>query len=220
MSGRTPMARAREAFAAIEAAKARAVSEREKLGELKRRKIAVDDECRKLEKAEQADAAARILDGDAGPPEKPKRVSRIRNLRDQAPALLAAMTQQERRIADAEAAVAPLLPPLAKGCLELVVDLHGDALTQIRSAIEQMAEPVARLLAADQVLAELLGTNGFPIPSGAPIPINGSRLMEGLLKAIPDSIRPPSLHGEALGVAAHQISQPVIGRIKGTIDAQ
>lgn len=203
------------AFAAIAAARANVDAERAKLAALMRQKDDEAEERTRLREAEESDAARRLVDGPDSAPEKPRRKSRLRNLDDNAPALVAAITLQKGRIADAEAAIAPLQIPLVAASLQIVADVQGDGMTQIRESLAGVGDAAARLLAADQIMAATVGTNGFPVPRGAPLPINGSQLLSNFLKAIPETLRPATLNPEELGSAARAISHPIIAEVKG-----
>jgi len=203
------------AFAEVEAAKANVDAERNKLAALRRQKVEADEERASLRAAEEEDAARRIVDGDDAAPEKPRRRNRQQKLDDNAPALAAAIKLQENRIAEAEAAIAPLLTPLAAASLQVVVDVQGEALGEIRQALAAIAQPAARLLAADQIMAGTVGTGRFPVPRGAPMPINGAHVLSALLKGIPEHLRPTELGTDSLGAAAREISQPILSQIRG-----
>jgi len=206
---------ARRALADIEAKKAAADAERNKLAALRRQKVEEDEERVALRAAEEEDAARRIVDGDDAAPERPRRRNRQQKLDDNAPALVAAIKLQENRVAEAEAAVAPMLTPLAAASLHVVVDVQGEALAEIRQALAAIAQPAARLLAADQIMAGTVGTGRFPVPRGAPMPINGAHVLSALLKGIPEHLRPTELGTDALGAAAREISQPILSQIRG-----
>ncbi|HKR16618.1 hypothetical protein [Rhizorhapis sp.] len=145
-----------------------------------------------------------------------RRAERRRKLDENAPALIAAIKLQQGVIAKAEAAIPPLQVPLAAASLRLIAEVQGDALNETRKGIEQLAPALARLIAADHVMAGTVGTSGFPVPPGAPLPIKGSLLVERLIKAIPDALMPDALKAENLAAAARAISAPIISKVKGT----
>lgn len=215
MTGRFNTGAVREAAAAIQAAHQRAAAEISKRRDIERRAIAIADELAKLETLEAEDEALRIVDGPDAAPEKPKRTSRIENLRRARPQMSAAITLQERRIAEARAAVAPLMPALSSATLRLVADVQGDAVAKIRALLGELAAPAAQLYAADQILAAVLGTGEFAVRHGAPVPVNGARLLNGLVNNLPGPIRPDNLTSAALFEAAHQISSPLLADING-----
>lgn len=206
---------ARKAYAAVQEARRAVDIEVSKEAQYRLERSKGADEIVRLREDEIGDAARRILDGPGAAPEKPRRQSRIRKLEEEAPALEAAITLQRGRIQAAKEAVAPLLPPLAAASLELVRAVHGDALSQVADALAHLAEPAARLLAADHIMAATVGTEGVPIPRGVPAPVNGARLLENLLKSIPPNVRPKALDAESLAAAARAISQPIIAQVKG-----
>jgi hypothetical protein len=208
---------AQRAVADRAAALAQTADQEQRLAELKSERAALLEEVGRLEPAEEADAARRIIDGADAAPEKPKRVSRIKNIRERLPHLSAAITLQERRVDEARAAIGPKVLPVTSASLRLVAAVQGDALTKIQTALDAVAPSFACLLAADHILAGLVGTSGFAIPVDAPPPINGARLLEGLLKNIPPNLRPASLEVGALASAASAISQPIIAEVKGTV---
>ncbi|KXU30936.1 hypothetical protein A0J57_14035 [Sphingobium sp. 22B] len=206
---------AKRASADIKSANAVAEAERGKLLTLRRQKTDEAEERLQLREAEDADAAKRLLDGDGAAPDKPRRRNRLAKLDENAPVLSAAIKLQESRVAEAEAAIAPLQVPLVAASLRIVADVQGDAIAGIREVLGQLAPLAAHLLAADQIMAATVGTGSFPVPRGAPMPIKGSQLLSSFLKGIPEPLRPDSLKTDELGAAAHAISQPIISEVKG-----
>lgn len=144
------------------------------------------------------------------------RAERRRILDENAPALLAAIKLQQGVIAKDEAAIPPLQVPLAAASLRLAAEIRGNAIADTREVLEQLAPAVARLIAGDHIMAATLGTGGFPIPPGAPLPVKGSMIVERLLKAIPETLMPGALDPEQVAAAARAISQPIIAEVKGT----
>ena len=144
-----------------------------------------------------------------------RRAERLRKLDENAPALAAAIKLQRGVIAKAEAAISPLQFPLASASLQLVAEVQGNALADTRAGLEQLAPALAQLIAADHVMAATVGTSGFPVPPGAPIPIKGSVLVERLIKAIPEALMTSALKPEQVSASARAISAPIISKVKG-----
>lgn len=203
------------AFVAIEAARAEPRRLRAEAAQMRRQRDADDAERARIREEEEADEARRLIDGPDAVPEKPRRRKRGEELDARAPAKTAAITILGDRAAAAEAAIDPLKIPFAAASLRLVADVQGDPIAEMREALGRLAPAAARLLAGDHVLAATVGTSGFPVPAGAPLPVKGSLLVERLIKGIPDALLPAALKAEDLAAAARAISQPIIAKVKG-----
>lgn len=206
---------ARAAFVARAAEQRKIADAIERKASLQRDLDAAADEEARLSAAEEADAAVRILDGDTAAPEKPKRQTRIANLRKRRPQIVAAISLQDRRIRAATDEIAKFDPPLAAATFAVVGELSSSAISEIRENLAAVAQAASRLLAADQVMAGILGTGGFKVPKGAPLPVNGGRLLESFLKSVPPALRPEELQPDKLFHAAREISQPLLNNVKG-----
>lgn len=207
------IANAQRHQAAIRAAENHLQAAIEKLHSIKRDAAENDAKLARYEETDANAAARRIVDGPEAAPEAPKRVTAIRNMRERRPHLAAAITLQERRIEEARAAIPPLLAPLAEASLYIVAEVQANALAEIRAALAALTQPAARLIAGDQILAAMLGTKGFPVPAGAPIPVSGSRLLSPLFESIPANIRPDGFDVPTVSAGAREISQPILASI-------
>lgn len=176
------------------------------------------DETRHSLLREDLDAAAarRLIDGPDAAPENPRDRKQLNRLAEGRPVKIAAKALLVERAAAAELEIEPLKIPQASASLRLVVAVQGDGISEMREALSALAPAAARLLAGDHILAATVGTSGFPVPPGTPIPVKGSILVERLIKAIPETLLPDSLKAEELAAAARAISAPIVSRLKGT----
>lgn len=165
--------------------------------------------------ASDAAVAQRIVDGDDNALPDPTSEAKMRELDSQIPAFTVAAAKVRAQIAEAEAAVPPLMPAVSEAALYLVSEVQGDGLDQLKAVIAQLVPPVVQLLAGDHIRAATVGSNGYPVPNGAPVSSNGAMLLAGLLKAIPKNLRPDEMDDERLAEAARAISQPIIAKLKG-----
>lgn len=204
------------AMAAIDAAKAKPRHFLTEAAQLERRQDAADVERFGIREAEEADAVRRLIDGPDAAPEKPRRRNRMKVLDDEAPVLAAGILEFKNRAKAATAEIEPLKVPLAEASLRLVGEVQGDGIVEMREALSQLAPAAARLLAGDHILAQTVGTSGFPVPPGAPLPVKGSLLVEKLIGAIPPVLMPDSLKPDELAAAARAISTPIISKLKGS----
>lgn len=205
---------ARDAHMAWQAKLETARRERAKLAELELQQRNSEEERHSLRAQEDRDAAIRLIDGEDAAPKKPRRASKLARLDDDAAAVAAAIQIQKRRVADAELEAGKPYAPFVGSVLELMADVQGDALTEARSALSNLAPIFARLVAADQIRAATIGER-FALPKGAEAPFSGLTTVRTFSKAIPDRLRPPELAELSLFGAAHLISSPIITEIKG-----
>lgn len=207
------MQEAQRAHAAVKASQARRAELLLEIVDIERQRDADADKLARMEETELAEETARIIGAPDAPAEKPKRQSAIANLRSSKPAYAAAIELKRRAIEEIDAQIQDLQIPLSRAALHLVTETQGDAIAQIRDALMGLLEPAARLFAADQIHAALLGTGEFKIPQGAPIPIRGQVLMANVMKGLPANIRPAELNHDSLFQAARAISAEILQSI-------
>ena len=205
------------AHSLVVAALDRAAIERSRVAELKLKQRQDDGERDHLRLVEERDAAVRLLDGEDAAPRKTRRVNRLARLNAEAPALAAAIVQQEARVADAEGAVEAPRQPFVAATLAIVEDLQQAAVAEAREKLSELLPVAARLIAADQLRLALIGER-FPMPRDRIPPFRGLSLVRAFVEAIPERLLPPALAETRLLDAAREISSDIIKQVKG--DAQ
>jgi hypothetical protein len=204
------IAAARAAAADIRRARNAVAGDRRKLREIRLSADAAELELAELREAETADAARRHLDGEEAVPVNPARAARIAKLSESIPAERAAAELLSRRIAAAESAIDSA--PYTAALLAVAGETLGNAEAEIREILEKLAEPLARILAAGELVESQLGSR-FAVPPGATVPTIGAPAAKKLLAAIPDRFRPVDLVEKVIRSNGASIAQSLISEI-------
>lgn len=214
MSGAPDLAPAVSAFTAIATAESALEGERTKVGELERTLRKARAERDRMQLEEDSASALRLLDGPDAAPIDPARLKAIARLAGDIPAMEAAIGLQQRRIEVAAAQVEKLRPPLVAEVVALANQMQCDASQTARAIVEEFAEPLAIMIASDQLQTALIGER-FAVPPGAAAPFNGSIVARLMVASLPDRLRPERFESAVLARAAAEISAPIINQIKG-----
>jgi hypothetical protein len=214
MSGATYIAQAREAVDAVAAAEGATNAARGKLAGLQRLERAEQAEREELRALEDEAEALRQLDGEDAAPVDKERAKRLAALDKSVPARAAAIRLQQGRLATAEAELRQARNALAAPALHVIAEMQQDATDSIRAILAQLAPEFSRLVAADQIRSALLGER-FTVPEGCPVPIGGLPIVQAIVKALPDRLKPPELAERLLFDAAQAVSSEIIAQIKG-----
>jgi hypothetical protein len=209
----TAIERARAAYSAIAAAEAAVQVERNKLANIIQTQQQEQHERERLREEEDHDAAVRVVNGDDAAPRKPRRVSRLAKLDEAIPAYAGAIQIQRAKIAELERSPAAAKPPLVAAILDVVEEVQGNAVEEIRSTLVALREPMARLIAADQIRAATIGER-FPVERGRATPFSGLTVIRNFAKAVPERLAPDELKEAGLLDAAHALSSGILLKIK------
>jgi hypothetical protein len=201
------------AGAAVEESAAKETTKREQLAlQLEAAQV----ERRRLIEAEQHDVAIRLLNGEeVGASAKPRRLSKIARLTEQIDGLTAALPLLDSRIQQRKRELEEARAPFIAASLRVVVGVQESAVADARLALERLARPIAEILAADMIQRQTAGDR-FSVGEGLPIPFSGLRVVEKLLAAVPDRLRPPSLEAELLRENATQLAEQILTKIKSS----
>jgi hypothetical protein len=187
--------------------------ERTKLSKMSRDQALEQQERVTLRDEEDRDASIRLLDGDEAAPRNTKRINRLAKLDETAPVHSVAIRLQVSRVQAAETAALEAEGLLIAPVLDLVDHMQTDAQGTLRQALAELSEPLAQLVAADQIKNATIGER-FSVPAGRSVPFGGLAVVRSFLKSLPERLRPPDLDEQKLFDAAHQISSKILNEIK------
>jgi hypothetical protein len=142
------------------------------------------------------------------------RPSRTR-LPAQATEMHAAAAILRRRADKLEQTCPPFELAVTIAALNLIAEIQGEALADLRTAIGGILEPAARLFASDHLFAAFVSAGQrFTVPANSPTFIRAQVLLAPLFEKIPPSIRPDNFDHASVFEAARSISQPLIAEIR------
>lgn len=206
---------AHETHVAVANAKAAIDGEQQKLVHLEIEQRTKMDERTRLRDRNDRENAIRYLDGEDALPKQPSRASKLAALDSSIPALEAAIRIQTERIAERQEAKSLPQMPFISAILDILTEIQTPAVADTRVFLTGLAEPFARLIAADQIRNATIGER-FPMPNGRTPPFSGLIVVRKFISAIPERFRPPELDEGRLLNAANAISSSIIQQIKGT----
>lgn len=128
------------------------------------------------------------------PEEDPRQAKELRRLQATIQATEAAIPVLERTIAQLRAQRPGLRIAISRAFWPWKAEILQSALASVRDAYSAMSEPIASLVALDELQGRLLGSDFVTDASvDRTVLISSGRLMERLLDGIPKQCRPPSL---------------------------
>lgn len=128
----------------------------DRLLSLRGERSAALSEFERLSEMEQQDHLTRVLDGDAAAPVKPKRQSRITNLREQIAGIDLAIPALQARLDRANAVALEREHDLHRTILPILASWKSDALNDCAGPFRELLGALARLAAIDTVQNELV----------------------------------------------------------------
>lgn len=140
----------------INSARAIVAEFQEKLTRLRDDRVSAVDEFERLTEMEQQDHLVRILDGEQAAPVKPKRQTRISNLRETIAGIDLAMPVLQTRLDNAMSIVADRDEDLKRAILPIIAAWKAEALSKCADPLILLLEELAHLAAIDAVQKQYL----------------------------------------------------------------
>lgn len=145
-----------DAKSALEVAKAAASEIHDKLTNLRDQRSDALTEFERLSEMEQQDHLTRVLDGDDAAPIKPKRQSRITNLRERVAGIDLAIPVLQARLDRAYGAVKECEHDLQRVLLPIIATWKSHALSDCSKPFAEILDGLANLAALDAVQDSLV----------------------------------------------------------------
>jgi len=187
---------------------------RDKVDDHKSRLAAANAELARALDLEREDNVRRILDGDDARPVKPRRLSRIENLRNELAGLEGAIPVLQDRADDAAAAVEKARVDFNTTLLPIIAAARSTAADRLRDQMRALAPAIAALLAIDIVQARILGEK-FEFHGAISDVFSARIVVEKLLGGIGGRIRAPDLSSVEIERAAGDIAARFVAEIEG-----
>ena len=147
---------------------------------------------RRLLEREQEDLVARILDGEESRPQKPKRRSRIENLKQEIDGLKLAIPVLQGRVGQAKSALAEAEELYSNSMLPVVCSTRSSALEDVRDRLASLAPALVTMVAQDIVQRRLVGDTFVFTEPGLEL-FSGEYVAKTFVDQLGDRLRPPAL---------------------------
>lgn len=151
--------RLEEAEAALRAREEKAYSLREELSE-------AEEELGRLLDLEQADHVARIIDGEAAAPKKPKRLTRIANLQDRIAGIQLALPIQQQKALEARGNCDRIKGEIGADVLPSILALKASAFQACAKPLSELLDALVEVAAIDGLQAHFSGPKGTILVQG------------------------------------------------------
>lgn len=161
------------------------------------------------------DHAKRLLDGADAAPDKPKRQSRIENLKSSIAGREAALPILDQRIADAQAELGAAQIAFNSVTMEAIGKSRKAAFRDVKAAFDQFVDRAVNLVAHDRLQIELLGRGAikFNVTSGDLDLINGEAVMRKVFGSLPERLRLSPTETDAFWQKAQAAAQKSISSL-------
>lgn len=189
-------------------------NQRAELAEREQRLSAAETELNRLVDLEKDDLVARILDGETSRPKRPRRLSRIENLKEEIEGLRLAMPVIRGRVRNAQDGVTAAQEAYTTAVLPLICAERSSALEEVRSKLSELAPLLARLIAPDLVQGRLVGEH-FTFLGTLPDVFSGTIVAHRFIQYLSDRLRPPELSLGLVTMAAQRAADSFTRAIQG-----
>ena len=208
------IARISDARHQIEASEAALASAESDLTERTAQLSSAEQELERLLTREKDDLVARILDGAPSRPSRPRRLTRIENLKQEIEGLKLALPLLQGKVNQSKGAVASAKDAYASAILPAICAERSSALEELRAALGTLSPILVRLAAPDAVQERLVGKH-FTFTGEQPEIFSGAMVVRRFVQHLADRLRPPELEIEVIdqqvGVAADQLVNALKG---------
>lgn len=188
--------------------------QRVELTEREQRLAEAEAELSRLVELEKEDLVARILEGETSRPKRPRRLTRIENLKQEIEGLRLAMPLIRGRVRNAQEGVTAAQEAYTTAVLPLICAERSNALADVRAKLAELAPLLARLIAPDLVQERLVGQH-FTFLGTRPDVFSGTIVAHRFIQHLSDRLRPPELAAPLITGAAHRAADGLTRAIQG-----
>jgi hypothetical protein len=190
-------------------------AENERIAKLIAESDAAEEERRALVDSELAAAGQRLLDGEAAAPSEPKTVKRVRELTSTIEATNPAIEICRRREAELLAKLAQAKETVASFQYRYIRERHDEAAEAVRRLLSDMLPHLAALMAADacrkRIDCDALKLTSEDVRGD----FSGSFVVDRMLIAISDFVRPPCLQKQDFKGAVDESKRELLAEFEG-----
>jgi hypothetical protein len=190
------------------------MDQRAELADREQRLSAAETELNRLVELEKDDLVARILDGEMSRPKRPRRLTRIENLKQEIEGLRLAMPVIRGRVRNAQDGVTAAQEAYTTAVLPLICAERSSALEEVRTKLSELAPLLARLMAPDLVQERLVGEH-FTFLGSLPDVFSGTIVAHRFIQHLSDRLRPTELSPGLVTRAAQRAADSFTRAIQG-----
>jgi Asp-tRNA(Asn)/Glu-tRNA(Gln) amidotransferase A subunit family amidase len=134
-----------------------------KASELRSQREESSKELARLLELEQADHISRVLDGERAAPKKPKRLTRIANLREEIAGIDASIPVHENRLKDARQRLEAAKQKIGEVVLPPIIEQKAQAFAACAAPLHDLLEALFDAAAFDVLQEQFAGSSGLKV---------------------------------------------------------